>query len=85
MIYSIALLDQCDFESIGRKMPKGTGVDAALADGSTVKKHKVRKRKKERDDKENKKPQLKLQEAIATAIEVGSMRETKLAALRMFF
>ena len=84
MIYSIALLDQCDFESIGRKMPKGTGVDATLADGSTVKKHQVRKRKKERDDKENKKPQLKSQEAIATAIEVGSMRETKLAALRMF-
>ncbi len=72
MIYSIALLDQCDFESIGREMPKSTGV---LAVGSTVKKHQVRKRKKARDDKENKKTQGKLQEANATAIEVGSMRE----------
>ena len=45
MIYSIALLDLNDFESIGRKMPKGTGVDASGNDGATAPKHKMRKRK----------------------------------------
>jgi hypothetical protein len=41
MIYSIAVLDLCDFESIGHKMPKGTGVDASLNDGAVVANHKV--------------------------------------------
>jgi hypothetical protein len=36
MIYSIALLDICDFESIGRKMPKGAGVDASINDSSVA-------------------------------------------------
>ncbi len=37
MVYSIAVLDQSDFESMGRQMPEGTGVDASLAgDGSTA-------------------------------------------------
>ena len=84
MIYSIALLDQCDFESIGRKMPKGTGIDVTLGDGSIMEKYKVRRHKTKGGKKENKKPRSQPQEAIATAIEVGSMRETKLAALRMF-
>jgi len=42
MAYSIAILDQCDFEGISRQMPSGTGVDASLADGTTASK----KRKK---------------------------------------
>ena len=86
MIYSIALLDQSDFESIGRKMPKGTGVDATVQDGTVVHKHKVKKHnvKVKDGDKENKKPRSQQQQAIASAIEVGSMRESKLAALRMF-
>jgi len=42
MVYSIAVLDQSDFEGIGRQMPSGTGVDASLAaDSSTT----ARKRK----------------------------------------
>jgi hypothetical protein len=41
---SISLLDVSDFESIGRKMPKGQGVDASLV-GSTAPKHSTRKRK----------------------------------------
>jgi hypothetical protein len=28
MMYSIAILDICNVEAIGRKIPKGTGVDA---------------------------------------------------------
>ena len=51
MIYSIALLDQCEFESIGRKMPKGTGVDATVHNGSMVKKYKVKKCKETVSDK----------------------------------
>jgi hypothetical protein len=48
MIYSIALLDQCDFDSIGRKMPNGSGVDASLNDGAVAPKHKPKKRQRER-------------------------------------
>jgi hypothetical protein len=29
-------MDQCDFEAIGRKMPKGTGVDATVDNGALV-------------------------------------------------
>jgi hypothetical protein len=43
MVYSIAILDQSDFESIGRQMPLGTWIDASLAvDSSTA----TKKRKK---------------------------------------
>jgi hypothetical protein len=42
MIYSIAVLDICDFEAIGRKMPSGTGVDATLDNGAVVGKHRKR-------------------------------------------
>jgi hypothetical protein len=34
MVYSICLLDQSDFESVGREMPKGTGVDSSITDGT---------------------------------------------------
>jgi hypothetical protein len=51
MMYSIAVLDLCDFEAIGCKMPKGAGIDATM-DTSALepvhkrKKHKVSDRKK---------------------------------------
>jgi hypothetical protein len=45
MIYSIAVLGICDFEAIGCKMPKGTGVDATIDNGTVVGQHKKRKRK----------------------------------------
>jgi hypothetical protein len=38
LVYSICLLDQCDFEGIGRQMPKGTGVDCLMADGTKARK-----------------------------------------------
>jgi hypothetical protein len=83
MIYSIALLDICDFESIGRKMPKGTGVDASINDGSVARKHKVRRRINAavKKGKENKQPKT---DALASALAVGSVREAKMSALRMF-
>jgi hypothetical protein len=45
MIYSVAVLDMCDFETIGRKIPKGQGVDATVNDGVLAPKHKAKKRK----------------------------------------
>jgi hypothetical protein len=36
MISSVAVLDISDFEAIGRKMPKGTGVDATNNNGAVV-------------------------------------------------
>jgi hypothetical protein len=81
MIYSIAVLNLCDFESIGCKMPKGTRFDASINNGSTVEKHRVRKRKSN-GDKENKKPKVNGSiEAIALAITNGSAREAKMSAL----
>ena len=55
MAYSIAILDQCDFEGISRQMPSGTGVDASLADGTTTasKKRKKRGKYKKRDNNNN--------------------------------
>jgi len=43
MVYSLAILDQSDFESIGRQMPSGTRVDASLADGTTNTKKRKRR------------------------------------------
>jgi hypothetical protein len=82
MIYSIALLDVSDFESIGRKMPKGAGVDSSL-NNIAVPKHKSRKRSdRKQAHRNNDGHSVKKTKALATAIEVGSMRESKLAALR---
>jgi hypothetical protein len=84
MIYSIALLDQSDFECIGWEMPNYTGVDCSVIDGTVVWQLIVQKRSvecKKRTDKENK-PLKKA--AIATALEVGSLRESKLVALHLF-
>jgi hypothetical protein len=49
MIYSIAVLEERDFDSIGREIPKGTGVDSTLADGTKApKRKKGNSKKKER-------------------------------------
>ena len=75
MIYSIAILDICDFESIGRRMPKGTGVDATVDNGAVVAPHKKRKRKVS-DDK-------LATTSLDRVFELGDARETKMSALRM--
>jgi len=48
MVYSICLFEQTDFESIGREMPKGTGADCSIADGTKAAKRKRGKYKKRR-------------------------------------
>jgi hypothetical protein len=45
MIYSIAVLELSDFEGMGRKMPKGTGVDATVNNGARAS-HRNRKKRK---------------------------------------
>ncbi len=45
MIYSIAVLDLSDFEGIGRKMPKGTGVDATVNNGAQGAHHQKKRHK----------------------------------------
>jgi hypothetical protein len=83
MIYSIVLLDVSDFESIGRKMPKGAGVDSSL-NNSAAPKHKSRKRSDGRQThSNNSNNSTKKARALASAIEVGSIRESKLSALRL--
>ena len=80
MIYSVAVLDLCDFESIGRKMPKGQGVDATVNDGTLAPKHKSKKRsaKKERT------AASKSQKCIVAAIEKADEWEAQMAALKLF-
>ena len=50
MIYSIAVLEERDFDSIGREMPKGTGIDSTLADGMKAPKRKKGNSKKKKND-----------------------------------
>ena len=78
MVYSIAILDQSDFEGIGRQMPSGTGVDASLAgDGSTA----TRKRKKRRKYKKKNNNNENNNNNIAMVIETIGNSESRLNAL----
>jgi hypothetical protein len=81
MIYSVAVLDLCDFESIGRKMPKGQGMDATVNDGALAPKHKS---KKHSAKKEPKTAASKSQKCIVAAIEKADEQEAQMAALKLF-
>jgi hypothetical protein len=50
MIYSISVLEEADFESLGREMPKETGIDNSLTNGAVA-----RGRKRKSKGKQNKK------------------------------
>jgi len=78
MIYSVVVFEH-DFEGIGRKMPKGQGVDATLNNHAKAPKHKARKRKKSNN---NKRDVMKTQKCIVSAIEKADARERKLRHLR---
>jgi hypothetical protein len=71
LIYSIALLDQSDFESIGHKLPKGASVDASLCDGTLAPKHKTRKRTRSKVKKEVENDR-RASKGVISAIELGS-------------
>jgi hypothetical protein len=55
MIYSISILEESDFESLGREMPKGTGIDNSVDDGSVA-----RGTKRKTSRKQNKKKNVTL-------------------------
>jgi hypothetical protein len=75
MIYSIDVLDICNFEAIGCKMPKDTGVDATMDNGTVVGEHKKRKRKTKTSTSNG--------ADIVRAFEQSEEREDKRYALRM--
>jgi hypothetical protein len=83
MVYSIAILDQSDFEGIGRQMPSGTGVDASLADRSTV----ARKRKKrgtyKKHNNNNNNNNYSTNNNIASVIETIGSSKSRLKALQI--
>lgn len=81
MVYSIAILEQSDFESIGRQMPSGTGIDASLADGSTS----TRKRKKRGKNHKNNNNNVNNNNAGSIASVIASIgnSESRLQALRI--
>jgi len=81
MVYSIAILEQSDFESIGRQMPSGTGIDASLADGSTS----TRKRKKRGKNHRNSNNNVNNNNAGSIASVIASIgnSESRLQALRI--
>ena len=81
MVYSIAILEQSDFESIGRQMPSGTGIDASLADGSTS----TRKRKKRGMNPRNTNNNVNNNNAGSIASVIASIgnSESRLQALRI--
>jgi hypothetical protein len=76
MIYSISVLDLCDFEAIGRKMPKGNGVDAMVDDGAVAPPHAKKRRRTSTKDTPN-------HDGIIKVLELGDAREAKMSALRM--
>jgi hypothetical protein len=79
MVYSIAILDQSDFESIGRQMPSGAGVDASLTSTSSKK----RKKRGKYQKNNNKSNNNGTTEQLATVIQSLGTNESRLAALRI--
>jgi hypothetical protein len=78
MIYSVAVLELSDFEGIGRKMPKGTGVDATVHNGARAGHH---QRKKRKSSKSN----IDSSGAIVDMLREGDAKDQQLVALRIFF
>ncbi len=80
MIYSVSVLDLCDFESIGRKMPKGQGIAGTVNNGALAPKHTTKKRSKSKGERQA----AKQQKCIVSEIEKADEKESKMAALRLF-
>jgi hypothetical protein len=78
MIYSIAVLELADFEGIGRKMPKGKGVDATVNNGARACGHVMKRRKVGQAKNED-------SHAIIKMLREGDKKDQQLVALRIFF
>jgi hypothetical protein len=83
MIYSVAVLDLCDLESSGLKMPKGQGIDVSVADGALAPKHKTKKRSRSKTDAAAA-DITRSHKSIVPAIKKADEREAKMSALRIF-
>ena len=79
MIYSIAVLDLADFEGIGRKMPKGTGVDATINNGAQSSRHRTKRHKTTNRNKADSPG------SIIAMLKDGDKKDQQLVALRIFF
>ncbi len=80
MMYSICLLDEGDFEGIGRLMPSGTGIDNSVVDGDEAARAKRCRGKYKATARENDNNSSQL---LLQTLEGGTKSETKMTALRL--
>ncbi len=82
MIYSIAVLEQSDFESIGREIPKGTGIDSSVAGSYTTAKKRKKcgkyNKKAKATNKNNSESNL-----LLNALQGGTQTDAQMQALRL--
>jgi hypothetical protein len=81
MIYSIAVLDQSDFEGVGRSMPEGTGLDNSVATAGTSAHARKRKKHGPYNKNNKKKKNSPNNDAMLAALRQGMQTEAKLSAL----
>jgi hypothetical protein len=80
MIYSISVLEEADFESLGREIPKGTGIDNSVNDGAVATGGK-RKRKGKQNKKKKGSAEKDSTVSLIRALDGGTKSETKMSAL----
>jgi hypothetical protein len=80
MIYSIAVLELSDFEGIGRKIPKSTGVDATVKNGA-----KASRRQRNKKRKTSPQGSTDSSASIIDMLREGDKNDQQLVALRIFF
>jgi hypothetical protein len=86
MIYSIAVLEQGDFEGIGRAMPKRIGVDNSIAEPDAENETAQAKRKRKKhgpcNKRDNNKSNLN-EDGMLKALREGMQTEAQLSALHL--
>jgi hypothetical protein len=80
MIYLISVLEEADFESLGREMPKGTGIDNSVNDGAVAMGGK-RKRKGKQNEKKKGSVEKDSTISLIKALDGGTKSKTKLSVL----
>jgi hypothetical protein len=83
MVYSIAVLEEEDFDSIGRQMPSGTGVDASMDGAATTGKKRKKRGKYKKHNKRNGYDDAANNNTIATVIECIGSNEARMSTLRL--
>jgi len=80
MMNSIALLEETYFESIGRAMPKGTGVDNSVAVAETAALLKKKRKKRGSYKKRNNNKRSPNYDAMLKALHQGTQAEAQLSS-----